>query len=176
MTDSIGSSGYRDYYTNYYSDAVGDTGNTSGTGGTYSAVFTDKQNGVTVDDFLSLMVAQLKNQDFMNPVDDTQFVTQMAQFATMQQMQEMAEYMKTNYVLSLVGQEVTAARFTVSGALEKETGTIQRISIVDNEFSVYVNGKKFSLAQIMEYHDKTTAETQLPEDGGDDQGGDGQET
>ena len=31
---------------------------------------------MSVDDFLSLMVAQMTNQDFMNPMDDTQFVTQ----------------------------------------------------------------------------------------------------
>ena len=35
--------------------------------------------------FLTLLVAQLKNQDFMNPVDDTQYVTQLAQISTMQQ-------------------------------------------------------------------------------------------
>ena len=60
---------------------------TQSTGQVWNAVFTDeKSNGVSVDDFLNLMVAQLRNQDFMNPVDDTQYVTQLAQFATMQQM------------------------------------------------------------------------------------------
>ena len=33
---------------------------------------------VTMEDFLTLMVAQLKNQDFMNPVADTQYVTQLS--------------------------------------------------------------------------------------------------
>lgn len=129
-------------------DSIGGVGQTN----TYNAVFTEKNNGVKVEDFLNLMVAQLRNQDFMNPVDDTQFISQMATFATMQQMQEMAEYMKTNYVLSLVGKEVTAARFSVSGNLEKVTGPIEKISIVDNEFKVYVKGMQFTLSQIMEYH------------------------
>ena len=93
----------------------------------WDAVFTDdSDNGVSVDDFLNLMVAQLQNQDFMNPVDDTQYVTQLAQFATMQQMQELATYMKTNYVMSLVGKEVTAARFSVSGELQQETGRVAK--------------------------------------------------
>lgn len=137
---------YRDYYNELLNG-------TKSTNTEYNAVFVDEKNqGVSVDDFLNLMIAQLKNQDFMNPVDDTQYVSQLAQFATMQQMQEMAAYMKTNYVLSLVGQNVTAARFTVSGAVEKETGPIEKVSIVDNEHVIYVNGKKFTLAQIMEYH------------------------
>ena len=54
----------------------------------YSRKESDRQ--VSIDDFLVLMVEQLKNQDFMNPVDDTQYVTQLAQFTTMQQMQELA--------------------------------------------------------------------------------------
>src|ERR1044071_466635 len=35
--------------------------------------------------FLQLLVAQLKNQDPANPADGTQFVTQLAQFATLEQ-------------------------------------------------------------------------------------------
>ena len=51
----------------------------------WDAVFVDKDdNGLNMDSFLKLMVTQLTNQDFMNPVDDTQFVTQMAQFSTLQ--------------------------------------------------------------------------------------------
>lgn len=119
----------------------------------WDAEFTDKkQNGVSVDDFLSLMVAQLKNQDFMNPVDDTQYVTQLAQFASMQQMQELAAYSKSNYVMSLVGKDVTAAKFTVSGALDKSTGPVERITLADNEYTIYVDGKAYSLEQIMEVH------------------------
>ena len=145
-------------YRNRYTAGAFSTRETTGTpeteqtgGQSWDAVFTDKaDNGVSVDDFLNLMVAQLQNQDFMNPVDDTQYVTQLAQFATMQQMQELATYMKTNYVMSLVGKEVTAARFSVSGELQKETGRVEKISLVNNEYAVYINGKKFSLQQIME--------------------------
>jgi flagellar basal-body rod modification protein FlgD len=35
--------------------------------------------------FLQLLVAQLQNQDPTNPSDSTQFVTQLAQFQTMEQ-------------------------------------------------------------------------------------------
>lgn len=131
--------------------------NTDGTSGTestekiWNAVFTDKkQSAVSTEDFLSLMVAQMTNQDFMNPMDDTQFVTQLAQFSSMQMMQEMSNYTKTSYVLSLVGKDVTAARITVSGELIKETGPVQKVSLTNNEFGIYVNGKKFTLEQLME--------------------------
>lgn len=133
-------------------EAADSSRRTQGTGNTYDAVFTDKKDNATVkaSDFLNLMVAQMKNQDFMNPMDDTQFVTQMAQFSTMQQMQEMAEYSKSNYAMSLVGKNVTATRFTVSGSLDTTTGLVEKISFVDNEYVLTIQGKKYTLSQIME--------------------------
>ena len=35
--------------------------------------------------FLQLLVAQIKNQDPMNPTDSTQFVSQLAQFSELEQ-------------------------------------------------------------------------------------------
>ena len=81
------------------------TSGASGNGDVIDAVFGDASDkAVSMEDFLTLMVAQLKNQDFMNPVDDTQYVTQLAQISTMQQMEEMAYNAKSTYVASLGGQ------------------------------------------------------------------------
>ena len=148
---------YRDKFT---TTGILDTEKTEGeesTGMVWDAVFTDKKtNAVSADDFLTLMVAQLRNQDFMNPVDDTQYITQLAQFTTMQQMSDMANYSKTSYVMSLVGKDVTAAKMSVSGQLQKEVGPVQKVSLVNNEFAIYVNDKRFTLEQIMEIGTKGT--------------------
>lgn len=148
---------YRNYLENKkYDETWGTAAGAVGTEGAkktqeWNAVFVDeKDNGLGMDSFLKLMVTQLTNQDFMNPVDDSQFITQMAQFSTLQAMSEMSSNMKNNYVLSLVGQEVTCAKFNVSGNLVKETGIVQRVTLSDNEFALYVNDEKFTLSQIME--------------------------
>ncbi|MFZ2539020.1 MAG: flagellar hook capping FlgD N-terminal domain-containing protein [Oscillospiraceae bacterium] len=121
--------------------------------GDFNAVFTDKKDkSVKVDDFLNLMVKQLANQDFMNPVDDTQYLAQLAQFATMQQMQELASYSKSNYVMSLFGKDVTVAKIGLNGKVDKTTGPIEKVSLTNNEYSIYVKGKPFTLEQIMEVH------------------------
>jgi len=46
---------------------------------------TSTNNLTNENTFLQLLVAQLKNQDPENPADGTQFVTQLAQFTTLQE-------------------------------------------------------------------------------------------
>lgn len=163
-------------------DNDGKTGESSGSGDVIDAVFGDPSDkAVSMEDFLTLMVAQLKNQDFMNPMDDTQYITQLAQISTMQQMEEMSYNAKSTYVTSLVGKTVTAAKFSVSGELKKSTGVVDKISLLDGKFVIYVGKETYDLDQIMEV--KTEAQAELekgqenqnkPEDDkpGDDEPGD----
>ena len=53
-------------------------------------------------DFLNLLVAQLQNQDPLNPVDDKEFVAQLAQFSSLEQA------MQTNERLGLLQNTSTA--------------------------------------------------------------------
>lgn len=131
------------------------TEGTNKTGSNIDAVFADPDDQqVSIDDFLQLMIAQMKNQDFMNPVDDTQYVTQLAQFTTMQQMEEMAYNSKSTFITSLVGKTVVASKMTVSGDLDTEEGIVGKISLVDSEYLVYVNDKPYKMDEIMQV--KTT--------------------
>ena len=136
-------------------EGTNSTDSTGSSGNVIDAVFGDGDDKkVSMDDFLTLMVAQLKNQDFMNPVD----VTQLAQISTMQQMEEMAYNAKSSYVASLVGKNVSAAKFTVSGELKKADGVVEKISLLDGKFVIYVDGEAFSMDEIMEIKDKPAAE------------------
>jgi flagellar basal-body rod modification protein FlgD len=58
---------------------------TATTGATSSGASTSSASGVNEQVFLNLLVAQLKNQDPMNPTDSTQFVSQLAQFSELEQ-------------------------------------------------------------------------------------------
>ncbi len=66
------------------------------------------------DDFLKLMVAQMKNQDPMNPADDKDNIAQMAQFSSLEQItnlasatQELATRMSLTQNVGLLGHDVT---------------------------------------------------------------------
>ena len=115
-----------------------------------NAVYSDKKDNaeMTSKDFLAIFVKQLQNQDFSNPMDSSEMMNQITQFSNMQMMQEMANYSKSNYAISLVGKTVTASRNTVSGDTETTTGVVQKVAIEDKEYVFYINGKKFTLDQI----------------------------
>ena len=48
------------------------------------------------NDFLTLLLAQLKNQDPLNPTDNTEFIAQLAQFSTLEQMTLMNATLEKN--------------------------------------------------------------------------------
>lgn len=120
-----------------------------------NVVFTDYADNSILDpsSFLTLLVAELTNQDFTDPYDTGEMIATMAQFTQMQIIQEMGEHSTANYAMSLVGKTVTASRFTVSGDLDTTTGNVDKVSIVDNEYVIYVGGKTYQLNQIMSISD-----------------------
>lgn len=81
----------------------------------YTASTTSKQTQLDRDAFLKMLIVQLKNQDPLQPMEDREFIAQLAQFSTLEQMQQMnkgvEEMMKANttfQAVSLIGRTVTA--------------------------------------------------------------------
>lgn len=69
--------------------------------------------------FLKLLVAQMRQQDPMNPQDPTQYITQLAQFNTLEQMQNLNE--NTEYIAGLTnGVLVNSAMSTASSMIGKK--------------------------------------------------------
>lgn len=76
---------------------------------------------VSKDDFLNLMVTQLKNQDPLNPSDPTQFTSQLAQFSSLEQLININQALESQSTQDTLSARVSAAGFIgknvrVSGA------------------------------------------------------------
>ncbi|MHB1687320.1 MAG: flagellar hook assembly protein FlgD [Ignavibacteriaceae bacterium] len=90
------------------------------TTGTMSTSATSTKNTMDKNSFMKLLIAQMKNQDPMSPMDGTQFAAQLAQFSSLEQLQNLNTSMTTsinaNYALTqsinntlsstLIGKEV----------------------------------------------------------------------
>ncbi len=115
-------------------------------------VFTDKTDNSYMDyeSFLNLMILELQNQDFLSENDNADLLDQMATISNMQLMEQMNYQSETTYAANMVGKVVTASRFTVSGDLDTTTGVVDKVSIYDGEYIIYIGGKTYTLDQIME--------------------------
>ena len=60
------------------------------------------------DMFLKVLVAQMSNQDPMNPQSDTEFIGQMAQFSSLEQMTKLTSSMQQMQAYNVVGKYVFA--------------------------------------------------------------------
>ncbi|MER1955989.1 MAG: flagellar hook assembly protein FlgD [Solibacillus sp.] len=128
---------------------------------------TDKQDNGALgkDAFLQILITQLQNQDPTSPMDDKEFIAQMAQFSSLEQMQNMTKAMENllasqeqsqlmNYS-TFVGKEVKWHELT--DKLDKDgkplynegTGAIAELKFVEGE-AVFVldSGKEIAPGNI----------------------------
>ena len=109
----------------------------------------DKAKSLGKDDFLKLLVTQLSHQDPTQPVQDQQFIAQMAQFSSLEQMQNISTsvvQMSDRQAFGLVGKFIMG--------VDSETGQIQNgiaeaiIYDESNKPFVRVNGKAIAVKDV----------------------------
>lgn len=109
----------------------------------------NSSNSLDMDDFFSLMVAQLSNQDMYNTMDNSQFMAQMAQFSMVQALADLNKMSSTAYTVGLIGKEVTVAETKQDGSLSSVTGIVESVNLYNGDAKVVVEGRSYDLSNIM---------------------------
>jgi flagellar basal-body rod modification protein FlgD len=90
-----------------------------------------QKEGLDKDDFLQILISQLANQDPTSPMEDKEFIAQMAQFSTLEQMTNMnegfsavADKIGASQALGMLGRtvEIEMGDALISGKVEAVTG------------------------------------------------------
>ena len=108
-----------------------------------SNAFTRSVNDLGKDSFLKLLIAQMQNQDPMNPIQDKDFIAQLAQFSSLEQMQnlntsfgrfttELYSAMDDQVKLTNISQAMTLIGKSVEYVETSANGSVIKSGIVDS--------------------------------------------
>lgn len=110
---------------------------------------------------MKLLVAQLRNQDPMAPTDNQQFIAQLAQFSTLEEMQGVNENLvalallqESNAVLaqltnssSLIGKNVS---YSDPSSGESARGVVDSVKLTEGQVLLHIDGQDVPLSHVTE--------------------------
>lgn len=106
-------------------------------------------SSLDTQDFLKLLAAQMSNQDVMNPTEDTEFISQLAQFSSLEAMQSLTQMAYVQYGASLIGKTVAVAQYDSSGYYRQDTGVVDSVNLTGGSAVLTVNGRQYELSSVM---------------------------
>jgi flagellar hook assembly protein FlgD len=127
------------------------------------------ESSLLMEDFFSIIAAELSNQDpLSSDGNNTDYVTQMAQFAMLSSMEELKESIEAlgeqsqlNYDINtitsgsnMIGKEVTITTIDEETLAEEEiTGTVEKVKFYSDGMTVVVDGVEYSTWSVTELSD-----------------------
>ena len=103
----------------------------------------DVSEGLGKDDFMKILITQLTHQDPTEPMKDTEFIAQMAQFSTLEQITNMTQdfsklagILSTSQALGLLGRtvELFDGENMISGVVEEVSGRETPMVLVNGRY------------------------------------------
>jgi len=107
--------------------------------------------------YMKLLITQLQNQNPLEPMDNNDMASQLAQFSQLQQLETMnssfADVLSTterNYANSLIGKEISFALENESGTQDITSGTVEEvINNVDGQTVLVAGNNTIALEDVI---------------------------
>jgi flagellar basal-body rod modification protein FlgD len=105
-----------------------------------------KSNTLGKNEFFKILAAQLQNQDPINPASNTEFVAQLAQFSSLEQLQTIATSISSMSIMQSAGLIGKTAVVESNGT--SITGKVESIMIQDSVPYAVINGNYLPVSLI----------------------------
>ena len=110
---------------------------------------------VSTQDFLKLLTIQLRYQNPLEPMKETEFVTQLAQFSQLEAEREVSSLAGRLFELQMLGQAASLLGRTVvvrspDAASEPVRGVVEKVKVVEGEPRLVVRGSEYPLRDVVE--------------------------
>lgn len=137
---------------------------TSASSQSLSNVTKSDNSSLDKEAFLQLLVAQMKYQDPLEPTSNTEYISQLATFSSLEEMQNLNSTMETSQATNLVGKTVIVKVTSASGETTYVTGPVDYIVRENGNTYLSINNGLYSLDDLdtvvdKDYLDATNAAT-----------------
>ncbi len=100
------------------------------------------------DAFLQLLICEMQNQDPLEPTTNTEWISQMATFSQLEELQSMSKTTENSQVFSLVGKNVIVSTEDISGNRVLKSGVVDFISMSGGQAKFSINGALYSMSEL----------------------------
>ena len=100
------------------------------------------------DAFLQLLTTQMKYQDPLNPNTDTEFISQLATFSQLEQMQNLGSLTTNSQAFSLVGKDVIIKTDSLTGDATYISGKVDFVNMSGGKAQLSIEGNLYSVDKL----------------------------
>ncbi|MBN2898349.1 MAG: flagellar hook capping protein [Clostridia bacterium] len=108
------------------------------------------------EDFMTLMLTQIQNQNPLEPSDNMDYITQTAQFSALEQMESMNNSINTMYAFGLMGKEVTID----NGDGTTVTGIVDTVTMSGGSNYLEIDGVQYNSTLVVSAGEPSTSTTE----------------
>ena len=106
------------------------------------------KSGVDSEAFLTLLVAEMQNQDPLEPTANTEWISQYATFTQVSEIQSIGDAMNGVQAQGLVGKSVIMRVTESTGNTNYIDGMVERVSYEDGKAFLYIGGNPYSIDDL----------------------------